>query len=79
MSKRAVEFLEEWVSENMVKPVAGAPIVTRPVWTLLFRACQANSALELLSVHCVRPFKAIDARTRPPNKKPRGEVGLRVT
>jgi hypothetical protein len=25
MSKRAVEFLEEWVSENMVKPVAGAP------------------------------------------------------
>jgi hypothetical protein len=23
MSKRAVEFLEEWVSENMVKPVAG--------------------------------------------------------
>ena len=24
MSKRAVEFLEEWVSENMVKPVAGA-------------------------------------------------------
>ena len=23
--KRAVEFLEEWVSENMVKPVAGAP------------------------------------------------------
>ena len=25
MSKRAVQFLEEWVSENMVKPVAGAP------------------------------------------------------
>jgi hypothetical protein len=25
MSKRALEFLEEWVSENMVKPVAGAP------------------------------------------------------
>ena len=25
MSKRAVEFLEEWVSENMAKPVAGAP------------------------------------------------------
>jgi hypothetical protein len=25
MSKRAVEFLEEWVSENMVEPVAGAP------------------------------------------------------
>jgi hypothetical protein len=25
MSKRAVEFLEEWVSENTVKPVAGAP------------------------------------------------------
>jgi hypothetical protein len=25
MSKRAVEFLEEWVSENMIKPVAGAP------------------------------------------------------
>ena len=24
MSKRAVEFLEEWISENMVKPVAGA-------------------------------------------------------
>lgn len=28
MSKRAVQFLEEWVSENMVKPVAGAPEVT---------------------------------------------------
>jgi hypothetical protein len=26
MSKRAVQFLEEWVSENMVKPVAGAPV-----------------------------------------------------
>lgn len=25
MSKRAVQFLEEWVSENMAKPVAGAP------------------------------------------------------
>jgi hypothetical protein len=25
MSRRAVEFLEEWVSENMVKPVSGAP------------------------------------------------------
>ena len=25
MSKRAVEFLEEWVSENIVKPVAGVP------------------------------------------------------
>jgi hypothetical protein len=25
MSKRAVEFVEEWVSENMVKPIAGAP------------------------------------------------------
>jgi hypothetical protein len=25
MSKRAVEFLEQWVSENTVKPVAGAP------------------------------------------------------
>jgi hypothetical protein len=25
MSKRALEFLEGWVSENMVKPVAGAP------------------------------------------------------
>jgi hypothetical protein len=25
MSKRAVEFLEEWVSENMVKAIAGAP------------------------------------------------------
>jgi hypothetical protein len=25
MSKRAVEFVEEWVSENMVKRVAGAP------------------------------------------------------
>ena len=25
MSKRAVQFLEEWVSENMVQPVAGAP------------------------------------------------------
>ena len=25
MSKRAVQFLEVWVSENMVKPVAGAP------------------------------------------------------
>jgi hypothetical protein len=29
MSKRAVEFLEEWVSENMVKPVAGAPEAQR--------------------------------------------------
>jgi hypothetical protein len=25
---RAVEFLEEWVSENMVKPVAGAQRAT---------------------------------------------------
>ncbi len=48
MSKRAVQFLEEWVSENMVKPGAGAAIEGR--YDRSFMTARSTSALTAFSI-----------------------------
>jgi hypothetical protein len=41
MSKRAASFVEEWISENAVKPVEGAPVEDESEARLRAEACLA--------------------------------------